>query len=174
MQILLTKASVESMASVLPFPKSTVFHNLLHLTFSLLIQRRLLKLTEDQINVMTPLLHNTANPTMIGGVDQHNQIPTSAWLNVDARILPESKVDDIVDEIKQVIGPTNFLPHQGPNGEELPPELTLEVMAYRKSCFQDPCADNCPAVLQTIGEIVKKRTDGVPIVTTIVPGITDN
>ena len=70
---------------------------------------------------------------MIGGGDQHNQIPTSAGLNVDARILPESKVDDIVDEIKQVIGPTNFLPHQGPNGEELLPELALEVMAYRKS-----------------------------------------
>ena len=165
------KASVESTANALPFPKSMVFRRLLHPTYSMFIQQRLL--TDDQISAMAPLLHNTANPTVIGGGDQHNQIPTSAWLKMDARILPECTIDDIMDDIKQVIGLANFLPRQGPNGEELLPELTLEVMASRGPCFQDPSADNCPAVLQVIREVVAKRTDGAPIVTTLVPGGTD-
>ena len=165
------KASVESMANALPFPKSTVFRRLLHPTFSLFIQQRLL--TDDQINSLGPLLHNTANPTVIGGGDQHNQIPTTAWLKVDARILPECTVDDVVEDIKQVIGPASFLPRQGPNEEELPPELTLEVMASRGPCFQDPCKDDCPAVLQIIREVIAERTEGAPVVTTLIPGGTD-
>ena len=165
------RASIESLAAVLPFPKSTVFRQLLNATLSSFIERRLL--TDDQISSMAPLLHNTANPTLIGGGEQHNQISTTAWLKIDARFLPECTVDDVVDDIKQLVGPTNFLPRQGPNGEELPPELTLEVMASRDSCFQDPCADGCPPVLQVIREVVSMRADGAPIVTTLIPGGTD-
>lgn len=165
------KASIESMASALPFPKSTVFRRLLNPTFSSFIQHRLL--TDDQIRSIVPLLHNMANPTVVGGGEQHNQIPTTAWLKVDARILPECTVDDVVDDIKQVLDPASFLPRQGPNGEDLPPELTLEVMASRGPCFQDPCSDNCPAVLDVIREVVAKRGDGAAIITTLIPGGTD-
>ena len=165
------RASIESLASALPFPKSTVFRRLLSPTFSLFIQQRLL--TDDQISSLGPLLHNTANPTVVGGGDQHNQIPSSAWLKVDARILPECTVDDVVEDIKQLLGPANFLPRQGPNGEELPPELTLEVMASRAACFQDPSEEGCPAVLDVIRQVVSKQADGAPIVTTVIPGGTD-
>ena len=165
------KVSIESIASALPFPKSTVFRRLLSPTFSSFIQQRFL--TDDQINSIAPLLHNTANPTVVGGGEQHNQIPSTAWLKIDARILPECTVDDVLDDIKQLLGPASFLPHQGPNGEELPPELTLEVMAARGSCFQDPSADSCPAVLDVIRDVVANRANGAPIVTTIIPGGTD-
>lgn len=165
------KASIESMASVLPFPKSTVFRRLLNSNFSTFIQQRLL--TDDQISTLAPLLHNTANPTVIGGGEQHNQIPPSAWLKVDARILPECTVDNVVDDIKDLIGRASFLPRQGPNGEEVPPELTLEVMASRGPCFQDPSADSCPEVLRVIREVVSERANGASIITTLIPGGTD-
>ena len=165
------RASIESFARALPFPKSTVFRQLLNPTFSQFIQQRLL--TDDQISSLAPLLHNTANPTVVGGGDQHNQIPSSAWLKVDARILPESTIDDVVDDIKDLIGRSCFLSRQGPNGEELPPELTLEVMASRGSCFQDPAADGCPEVLDAIRKVVASRAEGAPIVTTLIPGGTD-
>ena len=166
------RVAVENLASVLPFPKSVVFRRLLSPMFSDVIMSRLL--TEDQNSTIGPLLHNTANPTVVGGGDQINQIPSSAWLIVDSRILPECTVEDVVEEIQQIIGPDRFQPKHGPNGEETPAELTIEVLKYRNAHSENPYADVCQEVLGVIREVVKSRADGAPIVPTMIPGATDS
>ena len=165
-------ATIESLANVLPFPKSMVFRRLLSPTFSDLIMSRLL--TEEQRSTLGPLLHNTANPTGIaGGGEQHNQIPTSASLKVDGRILPESTSDDVLDDIKGVLGRELFEPQSGPDGQELPPIMTMEVLNERGPCFQDPSTKDCQEVITTIREVIKNRADGASIVNAIIPGGTD-
>ena len=166
------RVTIENLASVLPFPKSVVFRRLLSPMFSDIIMSRLL--TEDQNSSLGPLLHNTANPTVVGGGDQINQIPSSAWLIVDARILPECTVEDVVQDVQQVIGPDRFQPKQGPDGEETPPELTIEVLKYRNPHSEDLSKDVCQEAFGVIREVIKARADGAPIVPSMIPGGTDS
>ena len=166
------RITIENIASILPFPKSTVFRRLLSPTLSHIIVSRLL--SEDQAATLVPLLHNMANPTVIGGGDQFNQIPTSAWLKVDGRILPGCTADDVIQDVQQVIGPGYFQPKQGPDGEELPPELTIEVLAARKPHFQDPGEQSCQDVLQVIQRVIAARANGASIIKTMIPGGTDS
>ena len=166
------RITIDNIASILPFPKSTVFRRLLSPTLSGIIIGRLL--TEEQAATMVPLLHNMANPTVIGGGDQFNQIPTSAWLIVDGRILPGCTADDVVQDIQQVIGAGNFQPKQGPDNVELPPDLTIEVLAVRNPHFQDPGETSCQEVLEVIQEVIATRANGASIIKTMIPGATDS
>ncbi len=168
------RITIESLASFLPFPKSTVFRRLLSPRFSDIILERLL--TEDQQNSIGPLLRSTANPTVISGGagEQYNQIPTSAWVIIDARILPECTIDDVIYDIQQVLGPAEFQPKRGPNDEDLTPDLTIEVMKSRGGHFQNPNDDGCPEVLEVIRRVIAQRADGAPIAQTLIPGGTDS
>lgn len=166
------KLAIHNLASVLPFPKSVVFRRLLSPMFSDSIMSWLLN--EDQNSSIGPLLHNTANPTVVGGGDQINQIPSTAWLIVDSRILPECTVEDVLDDIQQLIGPERFQPKQGPDGEETLPELTIEVLKYRNSHSENPHTDICQEAMGVIRDVIKSRADGAPIVPTMIPGSTDS
>lgn len=168
-------ASVESLAACLPFPKSVIFRRLLNPIFSDMIANRLL--TPMLQRTLLPLLHNTANPTsMGGGGDQHNQVPTSAWLMVDTRILPECTVEEAVDEIKSVIGHSRFVPERIPEereDESSYPELSLEVLRSRGSCYQDTDDPIYKEVMTVIRKVTYNRTNGSPVCTTLIPGSTD-
>ena len=165
-------ASIEAIASVLPFPKSTIFRHLLSPYFTDIILDRLL--TEEQINIFAPLLRNTANPTVIGGGDQPNQIPSSAWMTVNGRILPGCTVDDVVEDVKQLIGVDHFEPKQGPNGEEIPPEMTLEVLVSRGSVGENLNNLICKEVMSVIRETIAKHANSAPILPLMIPGSTDS
>ena len=165
------RATIESMAGIMSFPVSTLFRQVLNSSVSSFIRKRFL--TEDQESSIGPLLHNTANPVLVEGGDQMNQIPTTARLIVDCRILPESTADDVMEEIRQLLGPSRFQPSQGPDGEELQPELTIENLISRESCYQDPSEPACQEVLSTIRKVVSSRADGSPIITNLIPGGTD-
>ena len=165
-------ASINGLADCLPFPKSFFFRYLLSPTFSgLLVDNLVPPLLQSSL---LPLLHNTANPTSIGGGGgQHNQIPTSAWLMVDSRYLPECTHEDAVNDIKGVIGKARF-EAQVVGGVHQPPELNLEVLAYRDPHYQDLNDATYKEVLATIGGVVKDRTKGIPIAPTLIPGGTDS
>lgn len=161
-------ATIESISSCLPFPKSAVFRQILNPYLSGTIMNRLVP--ETLQSSIGPLLHNTANPTSIGGGGgQHNQIPTSAWVMVDSRILPECTPEDVVGDIKSVLGPSRFLPQQG----EESPELSLEVLQSRGPCYQDPKEPICKDALSIIQKVVHYRTDGARLSTVLIPGGTD-
>ena len=166
------RSSIESISSVLPFPKSFVFRQLLNATFSDMIANRLL--SEEQMSSLVPLLHNTANPTIIEGGEQVNQIPSFASVIVDSRILPECTVEHVVYDIKHVLGPSRFLPQSGPDGEEVPPELTLEVLCDRNPHFQDPSEAECQAVFDVLRKVLSARAEGSCLITSLIPGGTDS
>ncbi len=169
-------ATVESLAAALPFPKSVVFRRLLNPYFSDIIMNRLVP--PNLQSSIGPLLRNTANPTSIGGGGgQHNQIPTSAWAMVDSRILPECTPDDVIEDIKHVIGPQRFVAQEGPSGNEddvIPAELSIEVLKSRGPCFQDPCEAVCSGVLGTMRDVLAKRLSGAHLCTVLIPGATDS
>ena len=165
-------ASIEAIASILPFPKSTIFRRLLSPYFTDIILDHLL--TEEQINTLSPLLRNTANPTIIGGGDLPNQIPSSAWMTVNGRILPGCTVDDVVEDVKQMIGVDHFELKEGLNGEEIPPEMTLEVSCSCSSVGEDLNDPVCKEVMAVIGETVARHANGAPILPLMIPGSTDS
>ena len=165
-------ASINSIAKVLPFPKSMVLRRLLSPAFTDIILNSLL--TEDQVNIFSPLLRNTAMPTIIGGGDTPNQIPTTAWMTINARMLPGCTVDDVVEDIKAMIGPDIFESKRGPNGEDIPPEVVLEVKASRNAVSEDLNDPVCVETLAVIAETVAKHANGAPILTTMIPGSTDS
>lgn len=167
-------ATIEGMASCLPFPKSVVFRQILNPYFSDLITNRLVP--PNIQGALSPLLHNTANPTSIGGGGgQNNQVPTSAWVKIDARILPECDENDVLDDIKSVLGPSRFVPPPpGPDGQEQRAELEIEVIASRGPAWQDPKEATCSEVLGIIRSVVYNRTNGSPISPSLIPGGTDS
>ena len=165
-------ATINSMAACLPFPKSYFFRYLLSPTFSdYLVDNMIPPLLQASL---VPLLHNTANPTSIrGGGGQHNQIPTSAWLMIDSRYLPECSHQDAVDDIKAVIGPQRF-EETVVNGEKQEPELMLEVLAYRDAQCLDVNDHVYKDTLAVISKVVGDYTDGAPVCPTLIPGGTDS
>ena len=168
-------ATIESCAACLPFPKSFFFRRLLNPIFSDMIANWLPPLLQSSL---LPLLHNTANPTGMGaGGDQHNQIPVSAWLTVDSRFLPECTSEDAVNDIKSVLGYARFEAERKPvedgDGESSSPELTLEVLSSRGSCFQDTDDPIYKEVIAVIRKVTYDRTNGAPVCTALIPGSTD-
>ena len=101
-------ASIEAIADVLPFLASIIFRHLLSPYHTDYILDNFLP--EEQASVIAPLLRNTANPTVIGGGDQPNQIPSSAWMTVNGCILPGCTAYDVVDDMKELIGVDHFEP----------------------------------------------------------------
>ena len=164
-------ASIKAIADVLPFPASIIFHHLLSPYHTDYILDNFLP--EEQASVIAPLLRNTANPTVIGGGDQPNQIPSSAWMTVNGRILPGCTADDVVDDMKQLIGVDHFEPQQGPSGEEIPPEMTLEVSASRGSYGEDLNNPVFKEVMAVIQETVAEHANGAPVFPMMIPAATD-
>ena len=165
-------ASINSMADTLPFPKSTIFRRLLSPSLTDFILTRFLK--EDQFNTLAPLMRNTATPTIIGGGDKANQIPSTAWMTINARMLPGCTVDDVIQDIKELIGPAFFKPTPGPDGKEIPPEITLKVGAQRNAVSEDLTDVVCSEAMRVIRDTIAKHADGAPIVPTMIPGSTDS
>ena len=161
--------SVNSIASVLPFPKSVVFRRLLSPMFADIILNRLL--TEDQVNIFSPLLRNMATPTIIGGGDKPNQIPPTAWMIINTRALPGCTTDDVVEDIKDLIGRSLF---KSTEGGEVPPEVSLEVEVARNPVSEDLSNPICVDTMSVIARAIAKHANGAPLLPTMVPGSTDS
>ncbi|MFQ5795279.1 MAG: M20/M25/M40 family metallo-hydrolase [Candidatus Bipolaricaulia bacterium] len=50
------------------------------------------------------LLHNTVNATIVNGGDKVNVIPSEIILKLDIRLLPGYGPDDVIDELRQIVG----------------------------------------------------------------------
>ena len=64
----------------------------------------LLNLLGERGRVFDPLLHNTVNATILHGSDKFNVIPSEVSVELDGRLLPGFKPDDLIAELHQVIG----------------------------------------------------------------------
>jgi acetylornithine deacetylase/succinyl-diaminopimelate desuccinylase-like protein len=54
--------------------------------------------------VFDPLLHNTVNATVLHGSDKINVVPGEVSVELDGRLLPGLKPDDMIAELRKIIG----------------------------------------------------------------------
>ncbi len=91
---------IESMAAALPRGKGFVLRRLLN---PLWTDRILARLGETGRN-LEPLFRNTVNATLVRGGDKPNVIPSEIALGLDARLLPGFTLDDLLAELRPILG----------------------------------------------------------------------
>ncbi len=69
-----------------------------------LLCNRILDLMGSQGAVFNPLLHNTVSPTIVRGGDSINVIPAAITVELDGRLLPGYKPDDLLGELRALLG----------------------------------------------------------------------
>ena len=95
-----TRQMIEIVASNLSFPKGLIFRQLLNP----FLTNSILKLLGDSSKYFDPLLHNTINATIVRGGEKINIIPSEITVELDGRVLPGFSSDDMLTELRQVIG----------------------------------------------------------------------
>ena len=138
----------ESMAISLPLPHRLLFNLLLVPALT----ERLLPLLGSQRAAIEALLRNTVNPTIVRGGDALNVIPGEVTLELDGRVLPGLAADDLVNELRAVVGDAG----------------TIEVTRF------DPGSVGPDMALFDMLSDVLRRADPAAIpVPLLVPGVTD-
>lgn len=66
---------------------------------------RVLDLMGPQGRLFDPLVHNTVSATIVRGGEKVNVIPSEITLEMDGRLLPGFKPDDLLAELKALAGP---------------------------------------------------------------------
>lgn len=92
---------IEQTAAELPLPASVLLPRLLNPRLT----DPVLALLGDRGTVFDPLLHNTVNATIVGGGDKVNVIPSVATVELDGRLLPGFTGDDMLRELRALLGP---------------------------------------------------------------------
>ena len=64
----------------------------------------LLELLGQRGQTFEPLLHNMVNPTIVHGGEKINVIPSEIVLELDGRLLPDLGPEDMITELRQIIG----------------------------------------------------------------------
>jgi acetylornithine deacetylase/succinyl-diaminopimelate desuccinylase-like protein len=91
---------IQSMASVLPTLQGLLLRQLLNPVLT----DRILDLMGPLGEVMYPLLHNTVSPTVLQGSVKTNVIPSEVTVELDGRLLPGYTADDMVSELRALLG----------------------------------------------------------------------
>jgi acetylornithine deacetylase/succinyl-diaminopimelate desuccinylase-like protein len=91
---------IEIMASNVAFPKSLILRQLLNPLLTDII----LNLIGEIGEYIDPLLHNTVNATIVRGGDKINVIPSEVSVELDGRLLPGFSPEDMIKEVRQIIG----------------------------------------------------------------------
>ena len=142
------KLSLEAMSDALSGVPKMLIKQLLNP----MLTDSILTIMGEQGRSFDPMLHNTVSPTILQGGDKINVIPASVHLELDGRLLPGQTPDDMVRELKALIGN----------------DIELEVKAY------DPYpAEPNMGMFDTLVNILKQADPtGTPI-PLVLPGVTD-
>lgn len=89
-----------AMSAALPFPTNWVIRQLINPALS----DRLLEVMGAQGRLLDPLLHNTVNATIVQGGHKINVIPSEIVVQLDGRLLPGLRPEDLLGELRQVAG----------------------------------------------------------------------
>lgn len=102
--------------------------------------------------VFYPLFHNTASPTILHGSSKINVIPGEISLELDGRMLPGFKPEDMLNEMRQIVGK----------------DVELEVVQF------EPGPSNPDmGMFDTLAQILKDADpEGIPI-PLLLSGVTD-
>ncbi len=139
---------IEGVAGALPPGQRLVLRQLLNPWLT----DRLLDLMGPLGEALDPLLHNTVSPTMLRGSGQLNVIPAQVSLNLDGRLLPGYGPDDLVAELRHLLGS----------------EVELEVYDYEPG---PPAPDM--GLFDFLAGILRQADPGGHPVPLLMPGVTD-
>ena len=134
---------IETIADAMPRSQGTVLRRL---TTPALTDRVLRLAGSQAARVFDPLLHNTVSPTIVRGGVRVNVVPSEVELTLDGRVLPGFDADDLVRELRDLLGPDaeirvdSFDPYPGGIDLGLFELLAAAVRA------QDPAAIPIPYV----------------------------
>jgi acetylornithine deacetylase/succinyl-diaminopimelate desuccinylase-like protein len=107
---------IEAIADALPGPRGVVLRRL---RTPALTDRVLDLLGPNLGGTVDPLLHNTVSPVIVRGGTKANVIPGEVELVLDGRVLPGLSGDDLVREVRALVGPgveirvDDFQPYSG-------------------------------------------------------------
>ena len=143
-----TRSMVRSISAKLPWPQGAVFRQLQRPRMT----DTVLKLMGEKGQPFEPLLRNTANPTVVRGAGQINVVPSTVVVELDGRLLPGYAPEDLISELRKVVGE----------------EVELEVIRH------DPGPPEPDMTLfETLKGILRSADpDGEPI-PILLPGATD-
>jgi acetylornithine deacetylase/succinyl-diaminopimelate desuccinylase-like protein len=96
----LARSMIEGMASALPFPQSLLLRQLLKPWLT----DHALRLLGTRGQGLEPMFRNTVNATIVHGGEKVNVIPSDIMLELDGRLLPGFKPDDIMAELHRIVG----------------------------------------------------------------------
>ncbi len=135
-----TRAWIEGMADALPRPQSLVLRSLLD---PRLAEATLRLSRGDQLRPLERALRNTITPTIVHGGEKINVIPSQVELELDGRSLPGFGPDDLIREVRALVGP----------------DLELELVRH------DPgSAEPDLSYLPTLSQIIRELDpDAVPV-----------
>lgn len=137
-----------AMARALPFPKRQLLRQLLRPAFT----DRILRLLGESRRVFDPLLRNTVTPTVVHGGKGVNVVPSQIDLELDVRLLPGYGPDDLLRELRGLLGDS----------------AELDVLRYDPG---PPEPDM--GLFDTLAGILREADpEGVPI-PMLLPGVTD-
>jgi len=143
-----SRQMIETLASALSFPAGFVLRQLLHPSLT----DGLLKLLGQRGQMLGTMFHNTVNPTIVHGGEKINVIPSEVVLELDGRLLPGYHPDDMIAELRQVVGD----------------DVELEVVRH------DPCPPEPDmGLFNTLAGILREADpDGIPL-PMLLSGVTD-
>jgi acetylornithine deacetylase/succinyl-diaminopimelate desuccinylase-like protein len=138
----IVKMQIDTMALNLSFPASLVMR-LLKIPA---LTDRVLKLLKNNADVFDPLLHNTVNVVNISGGEQLMGIPSKIEIILAAVLLPGYSMDNIISELKKVIGEFEF---EVIRNESLPYKLDMGLFDTLKEILHkaDPKGTAVPILL---------------------------
>lgn len=111
---------------------------------------RVLEALGEGGRLFQPLFHNTVNATIVAGGDKVNVVPAEVRLQLDGRLLPGFKPDDLIAELEQIL-PVPFearvVRHDPGPGEV---DWTLYPLLKRTLEEADPGARAVPLLLSGV------------------------
>ncbi len=96
----LARDMIQQIADHLTFPAA----HILKLMLNPLLTNTIIGLLGEKGAMFDPLLHHTANVTMVHGGDKVNVIPSQIEFEMDGRILPGFTAHDFIKELKTLVG----------------------------------------------------------------------
>jgi acetylornithine deacetylase/succinyl-diaminopimelate desuccinylase-like protein len=139
---------VEKIADALPGVTGLILRQLANPALTDLV----LDLLGERTRTFDPLFHNTVTPTMLQASQSINVIPSEVYLGLDGRILPGYTPDDLLRELRQILGS----------------QVELEVVLYDPG---PPEPDM--GLFDTLADILRQADPGGLPVPLLLSGVTD-
>jgi acetylornithine deacetylase/succinyl-diaminopimelate desuccinylase-like protein len=89
----------EDMTTALPAPTGLMLRQLLNPALT----DTVLNLLGERTRIFFPLFHNTVSATIVRGGEKVNVIPSEIALELDGRLLPGYKPDDLIAELRSIV-----------------------------------------------------------------------